>query len=270
MSKLQVVQTLLAGLKKIPVANDVIYKISNLYIDEYRNYSYNPSKNGEEAIITHLGAIHKGDFLFFDVGANIGDWTNHALSSFKNSKGHLFELSSDTFETLRKNVVQTSNITLNNLGLSNENTTIEFKNFGKDNGGNTLLLNSDYHTRDFTLTKADVTRGDKYCGENNIDHIDFLKIDTEGVEYAVLEGFEAQFKAQSIDIIQFEYGYTHADVKTLMRDFFNFFEKYGYVVGRLTQSGVQFKTFDYTDNDFKSGPNYIACLPKFKSKLEKF
>ena len=47
---------------------------------------------------------------------------------------------------------------------------------------------------------------DAYVLENDISHIDFLKIDIEGHELAVIHGAEAMLKRKAIDYIQFEYG----------------------------------------------------------------
>ena len=98
----------------------------------------------------------------------------------------------------------------------------------------------------------------KYCKTNNIKSIDFLKIDVEGSEHMVLEGFTDLLSKKAIKVIQFEYGYANADVHFLMRDFFKFFERFGYIIGKLIKNGVIFSDFDYKLNDFNSGPNFVA------------
>ncbi len=49
---------------------------------------------------------------------------------------------------------------------------------------------------------VEVKRLDDYCKENNIDHIDFLKIDTEGFDFEVIKGCGRFIK--NIKYIQFE------------------------------------------------------------------
>jgi hypothetical protein len=61
-----------------------------------------------------------------------------------------------------------------------------------------------------------------------------------------------------IRIVQFEYGYVNGDVHFLMKDFYEFFKEFGYVVAKLTKGPLNFREFKYSDNDFKSGPNYVA------------
>ena len=60
-----------------------------------------------------------------------------------------------------------------------------------------------------------------------------------------------------IRLIQFEYGYANGDAKFLMKDFFNFFSEKDYIVAKLRKK-INFKEWDYSFNDFKSGPNYLA------------
>lgn len=257
-------------LRKIPILNNTLFTLSKIYIDEYRYFSYDPDVNGEKKIIKKLSQTITGKPIIFDVGANVGDWTDYADSLFEDYKAHLFELSKATCQTLEDRFSGNKKTVINNLALSDKNGQIEYVDYGKNDGGNTLLLNANYHKKKSSVAHARAIKGDDYCAERNIDRINYLKIDTEGAEYLVLKGFEELLQNHAIDIVQFEYGYTHADAKTLMKDFFEFFESNEYIVGRLSKKGVQFKTFSYADNDFKSGPNYIACLPKFKDTLQKF
>jgi len=73
-------------------------------------------------------------------------------------------------------------------------------------------------------------------------------------------------EANSIRIIQFEYGYTNGDAKFLMRDFFEFFEKFGYILAPLRPRQMSFEVWRYEFNDFKSGPNWVA-IRKTDSQL---
>ena len=103
-----------------------------------------------------------------------------------------------------------------------------------------------------------VITGDEYCQQHGIQHIDFLKIDVEGADHLVLEGFDRMLDSRAVRVVQFEYGYTHGDAHFLMRDFYALFERHGYIVGRLEPAGVAFSPWTYEKNDFTSGPNYVA------------
>jgi len=63
--------------------------------------------------------------------------------------------------------------------------------------------------------------------------------------------------AGRIDVIQFEYGKVNIITHFLLRDFYEFLEPRGYLVGRLFPDFVDFRAYALEDEDF-SGPNYVA------------
>jgi FkbM family methyltransferase len=195
----------------------------------------------------------------FDVGANVGDWSKLASKLFPESEIHAFELSPATFRTLTKNV-EGKRFHLNNFGLSSADGEIEYKDFGENSGSNTIVTSLTFHDshRASSTQKSRVARGETYCREHGIQTIDFLKIDVEGAEHLVLDGFKGMLKENAIRCIQFEYGYANGDAKFLMKDFFNFFGAFEYKIGKVWSGGARFAPFDYALNDFDSGPNYIA------------
>jgi FkbM family methyltransferase len=184
---------------------------------------------------------------------------------------HCFELNQKTFTNLTFNVQDLKNIHLNNFGLSNKDAEVSFSDFGENHGANSLVIDQSFARQSKPLLSVSrVSTGERYMEEKKIEHIDFLKIDVEGWEYFVIEGFGKYLTPQHISIIQFEYGYSNGDVHKLMRDVYKLLEPKGYVIGKLRQDGVKFSAFHHSMNDFKSGPNFIACDPKLVSHLSTF
>lgn len=241
--------------------------ICEKYLLNYNGVSYDFFKNGEANVLKQLSPFEIK--VIFDVGSNVGDWASIANKYFKQAEIHCFELSKKTFKTLSKNA-NGKQYVLNNIGLSNISGKITYKDYGFNSGLNTILLEANFHDRDIKpdLTEGIVLTGDHYCIEKNIDRIDFLKIDVEGAEHLVLEGFSKYLKNNMIRIIQFEYGYTNGDAKFLMKDFYKLFEGYGYKVGKIRPKGVEFEEWTYRHNDFDSGPNYIAVVNTNKEIIE--
>ena len=110
--------------------------------------------------------------------------------------------------------------------------------------------------------------GDGYCLDHSVGFVDFLKVDVEGAEHMVLQGFHEMLKKNAIRVVQFEYGYNNGDARFLMRDFFSFFDCYGYSVARIRKRKIQFSGFSYSMNDFESGPNYLAVRKNDQKVLE--
>jgi len=106
-------------------------------------------------------------------------------------------------------------------------------------------------------TIIQLINGDNFLKENNIDFVDFLKIDVEGAEYEVLKGFEESIKNGKIKAIQFEYGYINISTHKLLIDFYEFFEKHDYVLGKIFPKTVEFRKYETKYEDFL-GPNFIA------------
>ncbi len=246
----------------------LLFKLCEKYINFYNNFSYNFEKNGEKKLIS---LIRDQNFnIIFDVGSNKGNWSKIILKILNNVKVHTFEISQENFFIINKDL-KSDKITNNNFGLSNKNEEIFYKDYGSEYSGvHTIMTNTNFWDNSIspTLKKTNVITGDKYCKDNDIKFIDFLKIDTEGSESLVLEGFSNMLKLKQIRLIQFEYGYTNADLHFLMKDFYHFFDKFDYIVGKLKSKGVSFDKFNYHLNDFKSGPNYIA-IHKSDAELKK-
>jgi len=93
--------------------------------------------------------------------------------------------------------------------------------------------------------------------EKKVERIDILKIDVEGAENLVLEGFGAAISGGQIEVVQFEYGRVNIITHFLLRDFYEFFESRGYVIGKLFPDHVDFRVYALEDEDFL-GPNHFA------------
>lgn len=233
------------------------YKIAKWYMYQYEGFSYKLRSNGEKFLLKKIALIDPS--IIFDVGCNKGEWTIIASDLCPKSTIHCFEISKSTFDLTTKNLRSNPNTILNNCGLSNESGTFKYLDFGINSEYNSMGLDSSFLNKEKSeLKDALVISGDDYCKMNNISKIDLLKIDVEGWEYKVLEGFSRMLNEKRITVIQFEYGYTNADNYHLMKDFYNLLEGYGYIIGPLKPKGVIFSKFHYKYNDFNSGPNFVA------------
>lgn len=234
-----------------------------------RGYSYNFKKNGEMSLLRKIKKLSPQ--IVFDVGACTGDYSKMALSLLPNSKIFAFEINKENYKNLCKEILS-DRLVANNFGLHSSKGQLDFKDYGFGHGGTTTVIKNTFHDEinSFNLNKCLVTTGDIFCEENYIDRIDFLKIDVEGAEFEVLLGFRKMLSKQKVRLIQFEYGYANGDDGRLMRDFYNLLNSYGYIVARLNNGSINFRNFRYEDNNFDSGPNFIAIHADDGSMLSKF
>ena len=130
-----------------------LFTLANKYIDSYNNYSYNISTNGEMAILCKLRELKNFGYVCFDVGFNKGEWTKNVITNFPHTEVHAFEINVGAFESFYKN----TQIVCNEFGLSDQNETITFKDYGKDNPHNSLIL--DFEWIDFKVPHVKKSKG---------------------------------------------------------------------------------------------------------------
>ena len=98
--------------------------------------------------------------------------------------------------------------------------------------------------------EAPMITGDEYVARQDLGRIDFLKIDVEGAEHRVLNGFAETLAQTAIRCIQFEYGAFSIDTKVLLRDYYEILQA-RYVIGKIFPTYVDFRDYDWTDEDFR-------------------
>lgn len=146
--------------------------------------------------------------IAFDVGANFGLFTL-ALADIEglNTLVHSFEPIPSTFDRLQSNIDMNKGISkrvllnLNAIGLADE--VLEFQIFDKSPAINKLIIDKQKNST-ISTQKVTVTSLDNYCGEQKINHIDFLKIDVEGMEVHVLKGAKNLLRKKSVSMILLE------------------------------------------------------------------
>lgn len=251
-------ESLLSTLHGVPFLRSKLFHASRAYIRLHENFSYDSARNGEQWLLQTLARQGKLQTCF-DVGANRGDWADLLLMENPKASIHCFEICPPTFEKLAAHFQGKPNITLNSVGLSNEDAEIPVVYCA---GGDELSSMFEVVRSKNTRTiQAKVIRGQDYMASRALEKIDLLKIDTEGAEHLVLQGFGEALTPARIPVIQFEYGLINISTKFLLRDFYAFFESRGYQVGKLMPSGVRFRPYQFEDEDF-IGPNYIAAAPE--------
>jgi len=222
--------------------------------------------NGEYTAIKEY--IKSGNIVF-DVGAHRGKWSTHVITQQPNVRIYAFEPVPQAYTTLLRNLINLPVSTFN-LALSNHTGTQSFVSYKKTKQTHALdgsSKSSFFHQLKFEqeyekgiaqeITVPTITLDD-FCKKHQIDHINYLKIDTEGAEHLILKGAHNLLKNKRIQHIQFEYGNTYIGAKAKLEDVFKLLTSYNYKVFRLLSNGLlhikkwrpQLETFKYS--------NYLA------------
>ena len=136
--------------------------------------------------------------IVIDIGAHIGYFSIYSSQKAKNGKIFAFEPYNKSFEMLIKNlkINQINNVTTKNLGVTKKSGMDSL--YLKKNSaiGNSIYKNSESDSKiDIkTISLQDIIKN------NDIQKIDFLKLDCEGAEYDILLNLDYQ-TLQKIDKI---------------------------------------------------------------------
>jgi len=198
--------------------------------------------SGEKHLIQHVlpQIVSRHAPVMFDVGANRGEYSLMLLSAFPSAHLHAFEPNPAAFAALC-DAVRAKGVRCYNLGLSNIPGTGALYLYPDD-----PLTEHATAYRDVMVSlhdckapaKVDIEfrTVDDLCADESIDHIDFMKIDTEGHELAVLQGAKHMLASGRIAAIQFEFNEMNVISRTFLRDFFEMMPSFRFF--RLARAGL--------------------------------
>jgi FkbM family methyltransferase len=206
----------------------------------------NAHTNGE---IAFYNKIKNNINVIFDVGCRND-------SSFLDFKGevHYFDPCVEFINQLQNNHNDNSKAHFNPFGLSSTTGDIyyypKYQSFYD-------RVNSCKISDDVNKITLKIKNTAEYIEENNINSIDFVKIDTEGHEFEIIKSFGDNIN--NVTILQFEYGGTYLDTHVKLEEVINYlkdknFDGFSYLI----HSGL-YPISDYTDHY-----NYcnIVCFNK--------
>ncbi len=197
--------------------------------------------------------------LSVDVGANIGDYTTELRNRNPAMEIHVFEPARVNVEKLKVRFGADRNIHLNQLALSN--TTGAVTLFSNSAGSGLASLNRrrlDHFGLRFDVEESvsSIRFEDYWADVLGRRVVDIAKLDVEGHELAVLDGF-----GQAVDstrVIQFEFGGCNIDTRTFFQDFWYFFAQRNFAIFRIAPHGAE-PIPQYRESDeFFETTNFVA------------
>lgn len=220
-----------SGIIKI-ATNQTSYLTQLLFWNGYKNFEYSEI----------FEKLSKKIDLFFDIGSNIGYYALLGVKSNPKMKVFAFEPAFGPKHFLEKNIKIndfSNNISMVDLALSDGEGKIDFYEVkslkykylkynlaGEGNAGTKKT------SRNFIKNTVRSTTLDLFTKSNNIDHVDLIKIDTEGTEIDILiSGRELIEKSRPIIICETLFD----TIEKELEDYFNAldYEFYNHTVNGL-------------------------------------
>lgn len=178
--------------------SDIDTEIHNIMLDKFASLTKN-----------------KDNFVLFDVGCNSGSFIKTVKNKKINSTIHSFE----PHPYLSKYVEEKyPEVICNQLCLHNFdgvcNINIPSISVGISSVLNREVFNQLKNSQDIFILECEAMKLDTYCEKQNINNIDFLKMDVEGAEYYVLEGAKKMLSENKIFCGQLEVGIEEDGIST--------------------------------------------------------
>jgi FkbM family methyltransferase len=224
-----------------------------------------PHYSGEEWIINFVKNCIKHPLpIVFDVGANRGDYAAAILESFgcENIRLHCFEPSKTAFGLLNVELSACQNVKLYNFGFGDKPETVNLYSCSEAAGSASIVNTHGPHMDNNNIVEAiELSTLDEFCNANNIQKIDFMKIDVEGYELKILCGGSKLINAASVDFIQFEFGYPGIESRVFFKDIFSYLAGNYRVYRSLIDGLIEIEQYDYKD-ELYTIQNFLAISKK--------
>ncbi|MFC1884280.1 FkbM family methyltransferase [Thermodesulfobacteriota bacterium] len=152
----------------------------------------------------------------FDVGANLGLYSLYIKMLYPDSLIFCFEPVPRTFELLHENLAGLQGITLNRFGLFNE-TKKEIIHIRPDNTGHSsikLPLGGKVEQAKVKLKDSGM-----YFDSTGLEHLDILKIDTEGCEVEILESLGRRLERVDYVLVESHTKHDRREINRILRGF---------------------------------------------------
>jgi len=176
------------------------------------------------------------DPIIFDVGANVGNYTAEVFTVNSSARVYAFEPHPKNIEQLTQLLgpllAGGGDLSVTPAAVGDSSGRLDLYDRRESDGSSHASLYQkvieDIHHTESVKRTVDVITLDDFCAEHGIDHIDLLKIDTEGNELKCLLGASQLLANRAIDAIQFEFNEMNIVSHATFKDFWDLLRDYSF------------------------------------------
>ncbi|MCP4652632.1 MAG: FkbM family methyltransferase [Candidatus Omnitrophica bacterium] len=211
-----------------------LYQSFSCFSTAFKSIKRNFQAKKFESEVSILNKFISKGSVCVDIGGAYGRYA-FAMSKLVGQAGriHSFEPGKYSFNVLSTVVkfCRLKNVTITKKALSNSSGSIKLFSPVKQSGriGPSLAYIADRGLSDALSEEVEMTTLDEYCSKNNINHVDFIKCDTEGAELLAFHGAREMIaKCKPVVLSEVDKGHLSRHNHTPAQ-MFQFFSDMGYV-----------------------------------------
>lgn len=221
-----------------------------------------PHRNGEYHVLDVVTRrLLSENPVAVDAGANVGEWSRRFLDGHPAARVFAFEPVPETHEKLARRFADNPRVACTRVALSDAGGVgdMRVRCDRSNSGANSLYGNPG--EGDVNVCPVEMVAGDDWADSAGVGVIDFLKIDVEGHEIAVLRGFRRRLQRHEIRFIQWEYNRTWISARTSILDAFQLLGGAGYSLYKIRRHGLLHQARYREELDNFSYSNWLAIRP---------
>lgn len=232
--------------------------------------------NGEAALMrdcvdAFVAIGESGRFIVFDIGANLGRWSEHMLAAARAKSVacqiDMFEPVPGAYARLEAALGSDTSVRLHRKAVSNRSGTAEMHIVGDYAGTNSLVPGAEPAAETLTVQTVTVP---EIAAELGHAEINLLKIDAEGHDLEILRGMVETLVSRAVWVVQFEYNARWLGNAGSLRSVFDLVRGLDYRVCRLTRDGLEVYPGWNPENDRFFENNYALVradiLPRLRHR----
>ncbi len=215
----------------------------------------------DSEISAAVGTIFRRDPLIFDVGGNVGQWSQRIMEHVSPSHIYIFEPQPACQERIR--TLNLPNTTLIAAGVGERAGTAQLYTSSETDLTASLHERNDSFFEDWKYQPSaiEIVTLDSFIAERGITFIDFMKMDIEGHELFALKGLQRSLTEGRVGAMSFEFSSGNLNSHTCFRDFWKVLSP-KYSIYRVTPARKLIEIAGYYEDleYFRGASNHIAVL----------